>query len=153
MRLPVLLASAFLAPLLAAQAQSISVNKGQWRVDQDSYFTGVANGEVLDMPPEFSTIDQCWALDEEVLIDESMVAMFDGCVSTGSRALPYGVEIGVSCDFDGLAVSGTLAFSVSHTRDSFSAHLQLTNEPDESIDFQSDILMLGHRTGTCQAPG
>ncbi|MBY9065897.1 DUF3617 domain-containing protein [Hyphomonas sp. WL0036] len=152
MRLPVLLASAFLAPLLAAQAQSISVNKGQWRVDQDSYFRGIADGEVLDMPPEFSSIDECWTLDEEVLIDESMVAMFEGCVSTGSKALPYGVAIGVSCDFDGLLVGGTLAFSVSHTRDSFSAHLQLNNEANDGLDFQSDLLMIGHRTGTCQAP-
>lgn len=156
MRLPILMVSALLAPFLAAplaQAQSMSVNKGQWSLSQDLYYEATADGEALDLPPEFNTLEECWSLDEEVLIDESMVEMFEGCVSRGVSSLPYGLEIKVSCNFDGLPVNGALTFSVSHDKDSFAAHMDLASPPGNPVDFKSQILMLGHRTGTCQAPG
>ena len=77
-----------LAPLLlaaaAAQAEPLMVTKGQWSFTQDIYYDATASGQPIDLPPEHSTIDECWSLDEEVLIDESMVEMFEGCQSTGA---------------------------------------------------------------------
>lgn len=152
MRLPLLLIPAFLMTA-AAEAQSISVNKGQWVVSQDMYYDATANGEDLDIPSEHSTIDECWSLDEEVLIDESMVELFEGCVSNGAISQPFGLEISLSCSFDGLEVDGSALFTVSHARDSFAANLYLATQADNPVDFQSHIVMIGHRSGACKAPG
>lgn len=146
-----------LAPLLlaaaAAQAEPLMVNKGQWKVTQDIYYDAAAKGQPIDLPAEHSTIDECWSLDEEVLIDESMVEMFEGCVSTGASAQQFGLSIELSCNFDGIDVDGAVLFSVSHGKDSFVAQVDLASVTPDPIDFQSHILMIGHRTGACKAPG
>lgn len=152
MRTALTLATLLLAAA-AAQAQSISVNKGQWSVTQDIYYEVSAGGDPIDIPPEHTAIDECWSLDEEVLIDESMVEMFEGCVSTGTTAKQFGMEIGLACNFDGIDVDGAALFSVAHSRDSFAAQIYLASPSGDEIDFQSHILMIGHRTGTCKAPG
>ena len=150
---PAIALSALMFAAAAAGAQSMSVNKGQWFVSQDIYYDVSANGEVIDIPSEFSTIDECWSLDEEVLIDESMVEMFEGCVSTGVTPKPYGMDIGLSCNFEGIDVDGSALFSVANSRDAFVAQVNLTSLPGAELDFDSHILMIGHRTGACQAPG
>lgn len=145
-----------LAPLLlaaAAQAEPLMVNKGQWSVTQDIYYDATANGQAIDLPAEFSTIDECWSLDEEVLIDESMVEMFEGCVSTGAVAEEFGLDIGLSCDFDGIEVEGGVLFSVSNGKNSFVAQVDLASVSPDPVDFKTHILMIGHRTGSCKAPG
>lgn len=150
---PALTLATLLLAAAAAQAQSISVNKGQWSVTQDMYYEVSAAGEVIDIPSEHSAIEECWSQDDEVLIDESMVEMFEGCVSTGVTANQFGMEIGLACNFDGIDVGGAALFSVSHGRDSFAAQIYLASPSGDEIDFQSHILMIGYRTGTCQAPG
>lgn len=152
MRLPLLLIPALLMTA-AAEAQPISVNKGQWYVTQDMYYDASVNGEAIDLPPEHTAIDECWSLDEEVLIDESMVEMFEGCVSTGAVSHPFGLDIGLSCDFDGLELGGSAFFTVNHGRDSFAANLELASLAGDPVKFQSHIIMIGHRTGACQGPG
>lgn len=137
----------------AAHAQSFSVNKGQWQVSQDIYYEASAQGETLDLPSEHSSVDECWMRDDEVLIDESMVEMFEGCVSTGVSATEFGLEIGLACNFDGLDVEGSAQFSLSHGRDSFVAQVYMATTTTDPVDFQSHILMIGHRTGACKTPG
>ena len=152
MRLSLILTS-LLFSAAAAQAEPLSVNKGQWRVSQDIYSAATVEGEPLDLPAENSIVDECWSLDEEVLIDESMVAEFEGCVSTGVATRPFGMEIGLECEFDGLDVEGSAQFALSHDRDSFVAQIDLASPTTYPVDFQSHILMIGHRTGACKAPG
>lgn len=137
----------------SAQAEPLSVNKGQWAVSQDIYYEASASGEKIDIPSEHSSVEECWSQDEEVLIDESMVEMFEGCVSTGATAMAYGLDIGLSCNFDGLEVNGSALFSLSHDRDSFVAQVNLASPPEDIVDFRSHMLMIGHRSGTCAAPG
>ena len=137
----------------AAQAEPLSVNKGQWYVTQDIYYEATAEGEPLDFPSEHSSVDECWMLDEEVLIDVSMVDMFEGCAATGVITKEFGLDIGLACDFDGLEVEGSAQFSVSHGRDSFVAQVYLESLQTDPVDFQSHILMIGHRSGACKAPG
>lgn len=150
---PAIALSALLLAAASAGAQSISVNKGQWVVTQDIYYEAAANGETIDIPAEFSSVNECWALDEEVLIDESMVEMFEGCVSTGVTPKPYGLDIGLSCNFEGIDVAGSALFSVANGRDAFVAQVNLASLPGDVLEFDSHILMIGHRAGACQAPG
>jgi len=152
MRLLMILLPALLTAA-AAEAQSISVNKGQWHVTQDVYYEASADGEPLDFPAEHSAVDECWMLDEEVMIDASMVEMFEGCSATDVNSREFGLDIGMICDFDGLEVDGAAQFSVSHGKDSFVAQIYLQSIARAPVDFQSHIVMIGHRTGTCQAPG
>lgn len=137
----------------AAQAEPFMVNKGQWRVTQDIYYEATADGAPLDFPSEHSSVDECWSLDEEVLIDASIVEMFEGCSATDVNSKEFGLDIGMICDFDGLEVDGAAQFSVSHGRDSFVAQIYLQSIARAPVDFQSHILMIGHRTGACKAPG
>lgn len=136
-----------------AQAEPISVNKGQWFVTQDIYYEASNNGEPLDFPAEHTTLDECWMQDDEVLIDESMVAMFEGCSATEVVSKSFGLDIGLACNFSGMDVAGSANFSVSHGRDSFVAQVYLATLTSDPLDFESHILMIGHRTGSCQAPG
>lgn len=137
----------------AAQAQSISVNKGQWSVTQDIYYDVNVAGEPLEIPSEFTAMEECWSQDEEVLIDESMVAMFEGCTSTGVSSKQFGLDIGLFCNFEGIDVDGSAKFAVSNGKDSFVAQVYLASPSGDEIDFQSHILMIGHRTGICKTPG
>lgn len=137
----------------AAQAEPLMVNKGQWHVTQDIYYEASANGAPLDFPSEHSAVDECWSLDEEVMIDASMVDMFEGCSATDVTSKEFGLDIGMTCDFDGLEVDGAAEFSLSHGRDSFVAQIYLQSLERDPVDFQSHILMIGHRTGACKTPG
>jgi hypothetical protein len=156
MRNPGMRAALILAPFLlasaAAQAEPLMVTKGQWSVTQDIYYDATASGQPIDLPPEHSTIDECWSLDEEVLIDESMVEMFEGCRSTGAATEPFGLDIGLACNFDGIDMGGGVLFSVSHDKNSFVAQVDLASVSADPVDFKTHILMIGHRTGTCKAP-
>lgn len=148
-----LITASLLLTAAAAQAEPISVNKGQWFVTQDIYYEASSYGEALDFPAEHTSLDECWMQDEEVLIDESMVEMFEGCSATEVVSKSFGLDIGLACNFSGMDVSGSANFSVSHGRDSFVAQVYLATPQGSELDFQSHILMIGHRTGTCQAPG
>lgn len=156
MRLPVLLASLLTIVSLigpAAQTQALMVNKGQWFVTRDSYYAATEEGKALDLPADHSAVSECWTRDEEVLIDESIVGMFPGCAATSVIPTPLGIEMAFDCESEGVITLGSARFSVSHGRDSFVAQFHLTGPPGDPVDFRADILMMGHRTGVCEAPG
>lgn len=156
MRLPVLLVSLLTTVCLigpAAQTQPLMVNKGQWFVTRDSYYAATEEGNALDLPAEHSAISECWTRDEEVLIDESIVGIFPGCAATSVTSTPLGIDVAFDCEFEGVITHGSAKFSVSHGRDSFAAQFYLTSPPGDPADFRADILMMGHRTGVCEAPG
>lgn len=136
-----------------AQAEPLMVNKGQWYVTQDIYYEASNAEGPLDLPSEHTTLDECWSLDEEVLIDASMVEMFEGCVATEVTYSDFGMDIGLACSFDNLDVDGAAQFLVSHGRDSFVAQVYLASITKDPVDFQSHIVMIGHKTGACRAPG
>ena len=82
-----------------------------------------------------------------------MVEMFEGCQSTGAATESFGLDIGLTCNFDGIEMGGGLLFSVSHDKNSFVAQVDLASVSPDPVDFKTHILMIGHRTGACQAPG
>jgi hypothetical protein len=145
------LALSCLACAAPALADPLKVAKGMWSTSTDIYFSVTANGETIDVPSEHSTLDECWMSDQEVTIDESMASFFEGCTSAGSRGTPYSFDMDLTCDFDGMPMSGTAEFAVSKGGGQFSGRLFLTGG-SEGVEMNAEGLLLGHRTGTCTAP-
>ncbi len=150
MRTPFLFLSAllFAAPVLA---EPLKLAKGMWSTSTDVYFYVTAEGDPVDASADHSTLDECWSTDEEVTIDESMVAMFEGCVSAGSWGTSYSFDTDLVCEFEGVPMTGAAAFVVNKGGDRFSGRLFLTGSSD-GLEIEAEGLLLGHRTGTCTAP-
>ena len=143
--LPALL---FAAPV---SADPLQVAKGMWSTSTDMYVSASANGEAVDDASEHSTLDECWSTDEEVLIDESISDMFEGCAATGRSGNAYSFALDLACDFEGFPMNGAAEFVVNNARDMFSVQLLLSGESDGLV-INADGLVIGHRTGTCTAP-
>ncbi|MBI1254973.1 MAG: DUF3617 family protein [Hyphomonas sp.] len=143
--LPALL---FAAPV---SADPLQVAKGMWSTSTDMYVSLSTNGEAVDDASEHSALDECWSADEEVLIDESMADMFEGCAATRSRGNAYSFALDLACDFEGFPMNGAAEFMVNKARDMFSVHLLLSGDSDGSV-MTAEGLIIGHRTGTCTAP-
>ena len=150
MRLPLIVLPAllFAAPVMA---EPLKVAKGMWSTSTDIYLTVAADGEPLDMPPEHSTLDECWSADEDVIIDESMASLFEGCVSAGSWGKAHSFDMELACEFDGIPMTGTAQFAVNKSGNQFSGRLFLSGGSDGLL-LEAEGLLLGYRTGTCAAP-
>ncbi|MFN7164417.1 MAG: hypothetical protein ACK4P2_06310 [Hyphomonas sp.] len=148
-------AALFLAPLLLitapAIAEPLSVAKGMWSTTSDIYFNVQADGEVLDIPPEHSSLEECWSTDEEVAIGEGLVNFFEGCTSPGSSSKAHSFDMDLTCDFDGIPMTGVAEFAVSKGGGSFSGRMFLKGQSD-GAQFEAEALLIGHRTGACPAP-
>lgn len=150
MRLPLLVLPAllFAAPVMA---EPLKVAKGMWSTSSDVYFFVTSNGETVPIPPQHSTLDECWTKDEEVVIDESMADLFEGCVSAGSRSRAHSFDMDLVCEFDGTAMSGTAEFAVNKSGDQFTGRFFLAGGSD-GLEMEAEGLLLGYRTGACPAP-
>lgn len=150
MRPVILLAPLFLIAGLAA-AEPLAVAKGMWSTTSDIYFKAEADGQTIEIPPEHSSLDECWYTDEHVDISEGLAAFFEGCTSAGSRSKAHAFDMDLVCDFDGVPMSGVAEFAVSKGGGSFSGRMFLSGEAD-GARFEAEALLLGHRTGSCSAP-
>lgn len=149
MRLPLLVLPCLLMAT-PALADPLQVAKGMWSTSTDIYFYVTADGETIDVPPDHSTLDECWATDEEVTIDDSMADLFEGCVSAGSRSRAHSFDMDLVCDFEGVPMSGTAEFAVNKSGGQFTGRLFLSGESDGLL-MEAEGLLLGYRTGTCTA--
>ena len=150
MRLPLLILPCLLFAT-PVQADPLQVAKGMWSTSTDIYFSIVQNGEAVIIPPDHSTLDEWWATDDEVTIDESMAALFEGCQSAGSRGTAHSFDMDLVCDFEGVPMSGTAEFAVNKSGGQFSGRLFLSGEADGLL-MEAEGLLLGYRTGACTAP-
>jgi hypothetical protein len=150
MRLAFLVLSAllFAAPV---RAEPLRLAKGMWSTSTDVYLYVTAEGEPVDAPADHSTEEECWSTDEEVTIDEGMVAMFEGCVSAGSWSTTYSFDMDLVCEFEGVPMTGAATFVVNKGGDGYAGQLFLTGSSDV-LEMEVEGLILGHRTGACTAP-
>jgi hypothetical protein len=138
---------------LAAPALSepLKVAKGMWATSTDVYISLIQNGERTHLPPEHSTLDECWSSDEQVVIDEGMADLFDGCVVDGSQGGAHFFDMDLVCEFEGIPMTGTAQFAVNRSGDQFSGRVFFSGGDDE-LELDAEAVLLGYRTGTCQAP-
>ncbi len=148
---PALILTSLLILAAPAIADPLMLAKGNWSTTSDIYFTVTAGSEVLDIPSEHSSLEECWMTDQEVTIDESMASFFPGCTSTGSRGKAHSFDMDLTCDFDGVAMTGVAEFAVNKSGDSFSGRIFLAGSEGDA-SFEAEGLLLGHLTGTCTAP-
>lgn len=145
-----------LAPLVLmaapALAEPLAVAKGMWKATSDIYFNVTANGEVMDVPPEHSSIEECWSTDQEVAVDESLVDFFEGCEAVDSWTKAHSIDFELSCDFSGVPMSGTASFAVSKGGNSFVGRMFLAGQTEDGLVMDAEALLLGNRTGACAAP-
>lgn len=134
----------------AASAQTITVEKGEWNFATDIYLTGDVAGERIDQPADSTSETQCWALDEEVSIDESML-MMDNCEATSSHYTDYALETMVSCSMDGVAMDGSIVMATNADRDMFSGRILIKGQ-DSDYDIRIEGLIFAQRLGACSAP-
>lgn len=134
-----------------ALGEPLKVAKGMWSVTSDIYMTATVDGEAVDIPSEHSTIEECWATDEEVTIDEGIANYMGECTAGQSWAQGHSFDIDLYCDFDGIPMNGTAEFAVSKGGGSFSGRIFLSGGVD-GADMTAEALMIGHSTGTCAAP-
>lgn len=150
MRLAVLILSLALWPA-SALAEPLKVAKGMWSVTTDIYFLIQNEGEDMGVPPEHTAVEECWATEQEVTIDESMAAFFPGCVSTGTHSQSHSFDMDLSCNFEGIPITGVAEFAVNKPGDQFSGRLFLSGLSG-ALSIDAEALILGHSTGTCSAP-
>lgn len=133
----------------AASAQTIIVKKGEWTVSSDLYLTGQVDGESLDEPVESQTITECWLQDDEVEIDESMLAM-DGCMTVGGTRAEHAIDMKLSCVLEGIPMDGSVTIATNSARDMFTSRFLLDSR-DPVIKVRSEGIIMARRTGSCAA--
>jgi hypothetical protein len=124
------------------------VSKGNWYATSDVYFDFSMDGEKVDIPSEHDIIDECWATDADVTIDESMASVMGECRATDSRTREHAFDMNLACDFDGTPMIGTASFAVSKGGDSFYGRIHLAGKV-EGWPIEAEGVLLGHKTGAC----
>ncbi|MBK8198003.1 MAG: DUF3617 family protein [Acidobacteria bacterium] len=132
----------------AAAAEPLKVSKGNWYATSDVYFDFSMDGEKVDIPSEHDIIDECWATDADVTIDESMASVMGECRATDSRTREHAFDMNLACDFDGTPMIGTASFAVSKGGDSFYGRIHLAGKV-EGWPIEAEGVLLGHKTGAC----
>jgi len=146
--LPVLGALWLAAPALS---EPLKVAKDMWATSTDVYISYIQNGETIRLPSDHSPLDECWSSDEEVVIDEGMSDLFDGCVLAGSRGGAHFFDMDLVCEFEGIPMTGMAQFAVNRSGDQFSGRVVFSGGSDE-LELDAEAVLLGYLTGTCQAP-
>lgn len=134
----------------AASAQTITVAKGEWTLSTDLYLTGEINGEPLDEPADSQTITECWLQDDEVELDESMLAM-DGCTTVGGSRTDYSIDLKLSCSMEGIPMDGAVLMSTNAARDMIAGRFLLDSR-DPVLKIRSEGIIMGRRVSACAAP-
>ncbi|MFN7056208.1 hypothetical protein [Hyphomonas sp.] len=145
--IPILASLVILAS--AASADQIILEKGEWTMTSDFYLTIEEGGRLLDEESDSETVTECWRLDEEVVIDESMVVSPDCRVlDRGSVRTDYLIELQMVCVIDGLDMDGAILMTTNKARNMLSARYWLKSA-DYSTTVRSDGIIMGRRNGAC----
>lgn len=132
-----------------ASAQKIVVEKGEWTISTDIYLTGEVDGQILDEPVESESVTECWLQDDEVELDESMLAI-DGCTTVRGDRTDYSMDLQLSCVMEGIPMDGSVFMSTNAARDMMAGRFLLESR-DPVIKVRSEGIIMAHRTGTCAA--
>jgi len=133
----------------AASAQTITVEKGQWTYSTDIYLSGQVDGESIDEPTESMTDSECWALDEEVELDESMILMED-CETVAGHHTDYALDMTLRCLIGGIPMDGSVVMATNAARDMVSGRF-LIHGKDTDYQIRVEGIIFARRTGACSA--
>ena len=130
-----------------ASAQELMLSPGNWNTTTDIFSEAYVNGERMEIPSDHDAELECWTTDDELAIDEALVAI-DDCTITNSQTTEFGLTFELVCLSDGVAMSGGAEIYVNKARDMFSGYLHL-GHTSNGISIEVTGIMMGQNTGSC----
>lgn len=134
----------------SASAQSLKVEPGLWRVSTDIYVHGTLDGAPFEDPPETEVMTECWQTEEEVTLDPGMLGV-DRCTIGTASWSPFGLYAPLTCEDQGFVLEGSVEFTVSFDRESFTGRMFLAAD-GPNFDLKTDGVLMGHRANACPSP-
>lgn len=133
-----------------ANAESIRLEPGMWRVTTDTYFEISGLPDDMSEPPTSTEITECWATEEETTLDPSLLGDMDGCVLGETTQKSFGLQAALLCSVPGMDTDGQMDFFVSLDRKSLSGQMNLTAW-NEDLYASTTAVFFAQRTGECTA--
>lgn len=129
----------------AAFAQSVTVNPGQWEMEQLEL--QIVNG---DMVENRTSMSECWSLPAQTRINVSDMVP-QGCVSGNIESDATGMTVEMTCNMEGVDMWGDYDIRIYGDGESMAWRLTLATYVEDTRfnDVITSNYVIAKRTGTC----
>lgn len=134
----------------AANAQTIQLEPGLWRVSTDMYFDFEMAGERHIEPVTTEAVSECWETEKDTTVGPALLDELDFCEPGETVWTDFGMQSIMTCDLEGIIMDGKLDVMVSADRKLLAGNLSMRAE-EALISVNANGVIFARYTGACPA--
>ncbi|MAK62835.1 MAG: hypothetical protein CMK09_17845 [Ponticaulis sp.] len=142
-----IISALLVAGTLGAQAQEISISKGQWTTNTSFTGTMTMGGNTMPVPAQNDSQTQCFKTEEDTTFSPDMMGL-EGCNTSNVVSGKNSMSFDVACTQDGMDMTGNMSFTIAADKNSLEGTMNLSSDSN-GMTVALDGTFDGQRTGDC----